>query len=91
MRDAGVVDEHVESAEFLPHCLEEIGDAFLVTHIAGMRQHLDSLFGKIYFKSVKPLLISPADNEVAAFLRQSACNGQADSLSCAGNQRDFSV
>ena len=91
MRDAGVVDEHVESAEFLPHCLEEIGDAFLVAHIAGMRQHLDSLFGKIYFKSVKPLLISPADNEVAAFVGKSAGNRQSDALGCAGDERDFSV
>ena len=83
MRDAGVVDENVEPPEFLPHCLEEIGNALLVAHIAGMGQHLDSLSAEICCNSVKAVLISPAANEVASFVGQSAGNGQADSLGVA--------
>ena len=90
VRDAGIVDENVESAESLAHSLEQIGHALLGAYIAGVGKDRNPLALELLLRALKLKRIPAAEDQIAAFIGQGLRNCQPDALSGAGDQRDFS-
>ena len=84
--DAGVVDQHVDTAEPVDDLLDEPGDGVPVTDVAGEGEHLGAGGGPdLLGHLVAQLLLAGADHDLGAGRGQSLDHGPADALGGAGD------
>src|SRR5262245_28554118 len=92
MLDAGIVDEHVETAEGLLGRAHHLGDRGGLAHVGCRVERLDAeiLLDAASLLFDRGLITEAIDGDVRAFAGQRAGNGQADARGRAGYERCLS-
>ena len=84
--DAGVVDQHVDVADFLGDLLDHLIDGVLVGDIADIAVGVDAGFLVGGQALVHQLLLDVVENDGGAAVRHGGGNGKADAIGCAGDE-----
>ena len=87
--DAGVVDQHIDVADFLGNLLDHLIDGVLVGDVADIAVGVDAGFLVGGQALVHQLLLDVVENDGGAAVRHGGGNGKADAVGCAGDQRDL--
>lgn len=91
VRDAGVVDENVETWELAASSAEECVDGVRIADVAGMSQHANFLTGEFPAETLECGLIAGGQNHVAAFRGEGASDGEADAAGGAGDKGNLTA
>ena len=75
MRDAGVVDEDIESLEVATDGAEAIVDRLRVAKVAGVGEDLDFYGREFAANATKGGFVAAGDDQIAALARRGRCRG----------------